>query len=230
MRRCLHIFIFIFWISILSCSDTEDQIPTIVKGMASDVTRNIPSPGLKIYIQGWSIGSTNIGGLAGANITSIDSTVSDASGKFELKFNDIPGNTHGLSFETYHDKFGYYADVIADTSKLEPEIVNIRNIDAWKPVVIKLNLNILNNNNPDLIITNETWPEDNYFFGSAIIIQEKEIDTTVFLPAKPNAEHRIVFNYKTGTHNEVFHNSYEFLKTELQDTLQVDYIIDCSLF
>lgn len=230
MRSCVHIFIFILWISILSCSDTEDQIVTIIEGKASDLSRNIPSPGLKIYAEGWSIGSTNIGGLAGINSIIVDSAVSDVSGNFELMFNAKTELTYGLSFDVFTDKFGYYADVIADTMRVMPGMVNTINIDAWKPVIIQLNLNILNNDDPNLLISNQTWPEDNYFFGSAVFIQEREIDTTVYLPAKPNSEHRIRFNYNTGAHNEIYHTRYEFLTTELQDTLKLDFIIDCSSF
>ena len=230
MRTGLLISIFICWLSILSCTDSEDQIPTIIEGKARDVSRNIPSPGLKIYAEGYSIGSTNFGGLAGISSIIVDSTVSDVSGNFELIFNGKSDLTYGLSFDFFADKFGYYTDVIDDTLRIMPGMVNTRNIDAWKPIIIQLNLNILNNDDPNLLISNQTWPEDNYFFGSAVIIQEREIDTTVYLPAKPNSEHRIRFNYNTGANNEIYHTRYEFLTTELQDTLKLDFIIDCSSF
>jgi len=226
-----RLLVLIFGISSLSCSVPEDYVPTTIKGKAHDVARNINSPGLKIYVHGWGPpSSTNLGGLAGADFTLIDSTVSDESGQFELIFNYKPHYAHSLSFDSYHDKFGYYADVIDDSTSIEPEVLNIRNINAWKPVILQLELNILNNDNPNLAIANQTWPNDDYFFGSSVFIKEKEIDTIVYLPAKPNTMHRLNFNYKTYSNTIVNHNRYEFLTTALQDTLKLNYIIDCSSF
>jgi len=229
MKACLQLLI--VCIFFLSCSYSEDQVPTIINGEAKDLARNILSPGLKIYLHGWGPpSSTNLGGLAGYNYVLIDSTLTDESGQFELIFNYIPHYTHGLSFDPNIDKFGYYANVIDDSTSIEPEVLNIKNIDAWKPVILQLKLNILNNNNPDLAISNQTWPSYDYSFGSSIFIKDKEIDTIVYLPAKPNTDHRVVFNYKTGPHNEVYHNRYEFITTARQDTLRLNYVIDCLSF
>ncbi len=231
MKIILQISIVIFCLSTLSCTHSDNRIPTIVKGKARDVARNIPSPGLKVFVYGYGLSSsTNFGGLAGFDFMVIDSTVTDVTGNFEMEFNHKPDYTHYLGFaDPFPDTFNYYADVIADSAMIVQEEVNIRDVNAWKPVVLQLELSISNNTSPDLIIQNETLPRNDYFFG-AIIVHEQQIDTTVYLPAKPNAEHRIGINYKTGPHNEVNHTRYEFLQTALQDTLKINYMIDCSTF
>lgn len=231
MKVLLQISFVIVCISTLSCTHSDDRIPTIVKGKARDTARNMPSPGLKVFVYGYGLpSSTNIGGLAGIDFAIIDSTVTDVAGNFEMEFNHKPDYSHFLSFtDPFPDTFNYYADVITDSAMIIPEEVNIRHVNAWKPVVLQLELSISNNTNPDLIIQNEALLNNDYFFG-AIVVREQQIDTTVYLPAKPITEHRIVINYKTGSNNVINHTRYEFLQTDLRDTLKINYMIDCSTF
>ena len=82
---------------------------------------------------------------------------------------------------------------------------------------------IKNNDYPNLEIYSSTG-------GGSVTIGSQNLKTTAYLKSRPNFNEELRFTYRTGTSNEDFHHHYEELETNLQDTVTLTYIIDCSSF
>ena len=213
-----------------SCSVSEElkTTPTVIKGNVSDVERGLNIENFKIvFIRSWS-GSTNWD-LYGIDHEVIDSTLTDKNGNYSIVFDFIPGQRYGFLFISEYYGKPYFVDFEENNGPILEGEENIQNIDDWLPTSLKLNLRVRNNNNPNLGISGDTWPHGGYFFGGASI-KEREIDTTVYLLAKPNAEMHLVFYYSTGNRNADAYKKNDFLTTTLQDTLELAYDLDCSTF
>lgn len=225
MRAVMLNGIFTF-LTLFSCTTSEEitAIPTVVKGHVYDVERGIDIENFKLVLV-WS--SINSGGdLAGIHIEVIDSAQTDIRGKYSISFDYIPGKRYGFLKQNYGDP--YHTEFLADYSIIEGK-TNVVDVNAWLPVTLKLNLQVTNNDNPDLGINNEVSSGPFYNFIGARI-HEQAVDTTVYLTTKPNADIELLFYYSTGTSNSDTHKRYEFLRTNVEDSLELSYEIDCSLF
>ncbi len=213
-------------LALFSCTTSEEiiTIPTIVKGHVYDVERGIDIENFKLVLV-WS--SINSGGdLAGVQIEEIDSARTDIGGRYSISFNYIPGKRYGFLKQYYGDP--YHTEFQADYSILEGK-TNVVDVNAWQPMTLKLNLQVTNNDNPELGIANEVSSGPFYNFIGARI-HEQAVDTTVYLTTKPNADIELQFYYSTGTSNADVHKRFEYLRTTVADTLELSYEIDCSLF
>lgn len=231
MKTLLKILLTIGLLNFISsCTDSGEIITTltVIKGNVSDIERGMNIQNFKVvFIRSWS-GSTNWD-LYGISHEVIDSTRTDKNGNYEISFDFKPGERYGFLYITEYFGRPYFVDFIDNDSSILEGEENMQNIDAWLPVTVKLNLHVRNNNNPKLGISSYIWPRGYHSFRGASI-QEQEIDTTVYLTAKPNTDMQLLFHYSTGYTNAEAFRKYEYITTTLKDTLELSYDIDCATF
>lgn len=217
-------------ILIFSCSDsyyneTSDiKTSTIIKGNVSDLERGFPIENFKIvfnrYWDGWSVVQY------ARKKEFIDSVRTDSNGNYKIVFDFIKGEEYG--FEAQYYGMPYYTEFI-NPKRIKEGKENIQNINAWYPTILKLNLKVTNNENPALRISNEIIGNSNFISGGDGIYK-REVDITIYLRTKPNSKIKLNMTYSTGTRNEDFHFRNEFLTTDLRDTIELSYDIDCKKF
>lgn len=207
-------------------SDEFDQVKTVVKGNVSDIQRNIDISNFEIkLVRSWSCGSLGGSGLCMEEVASV---FTDELGNYEIEFNFIMDGKDYLFEKVYYGD-PYHTEYVKDYSPIIPGEENIRNIDAWRPVKIKLNLQIRNNNNPPLLTDNKIVESD-YFDFPQVSIHEKNTDTIIYLDSKPNSSVELNFHYTTGNTNSDYHSKKELVQTNLQDTIAYSFQINCSDF
>ncbi len=217
----------------INCSPPENPIkttPTSVNGHVMDFERGFAHPNYKVVLTQLVFGG---GGWSGYGYTGehrIDSTYTNDQGYFEFNFNydlDLKYK-YTLRFDGLNSAEGPFSDFL-ESYIIEPGDINTMDINHWLPNYLKLNLSVSNNFTQRLGITNTILNDNFYHFRGGQIFEE-EIDTTIYLPNKPNADIRLNFYYSTGNSNSDAHRRFEFLSTTLQDTLELSFVIDCSLF
>src|SRR5690606_21029635 len=103
-------------------------------------------------------------------------------------------------------------------------------INAWKPVELNLNVTVLNNDSPPLMIRNEIDARNSAFLNT-VNIYEENISKTYTLRSKPNTTIRIIFWYYTGVNPaQTLHQKEFSYRTTLEDVTTLSYTIDCSTF
>ncbi len=156
-------------------SDEFEQVKTVVKGNVSDIQRNIDISNFAIkLVRSWSCGSLGGSGLCMEEVASV---FTDELGNYEIEFNFIMDGKDYLFEKVYYGD-PYHTEFVKDYPPIIPGEENIRNIDAWRPVKIKLNLQIRNNNNPPLRTDNKIVESD-YFDFPQVSIHEKNTDMVV---------------------------------------------------
>ncbi|WP_117883216.1 hypothetical protein [Aureibaculum luteum] len=224
MKNVLILLLFI----VFSCSNdfnaSSEKTETTVKGNVSDIERNFPIKNFKIVLlrvwDDWSV----VQYAPGSEV--IDSVRTDSFGNYSITFNFIKGERYAFEKQYYGNP--YYTESIGNTDIIEGNI-NIRNINAWYPTVLKLNLNIHNNNYPAMRISSHILENNNSYFPTVDIF-DSEIDTIAYIRSKPNSNVQLNFHYSTGYSNEDYHYLLKEFTTGLQDTISLSYKIDCSTF
>lgn len=228
----LKLFFIVMTSFLISCETNEDDtivyesVPTIVKGNMSDIQRNINIPNLEMKLVRSSVVVT-LGG-SGLDIQEVETIATDEFGNYEIEFDYVKdGKDYGLQ-QVYYG-FPYHTEFIGEYTPLVPGEINIRNVDAWRPVKIKLELQVLNNNNPPLLVDNKivesgynSFPQES-IFGNGM-------NKTIYLDSKPNSAVELNFHYTTGYTNADYHSKREIVQTTLQDTISFTYLIDCASF
>ncbi len=215
-----------------ACGNADDgtieyeSVRTIVKGNVSDVQRNLNIANFEIKLVRSSI-SVTLGG-SGINTEEVATVFTDEFGNYEIEFDYIKdGKDYG--FEKVYYGVPYHTNIIQDYTPIVPGETNIRDMDAWRPVKIKLDLQVQNNNNPPLLVDNKII-ETGYSSFPQASIQATNTNTIVYLDSKPNAAVELNFHYTTGNSNSDYHSKTEIIQTTLQDTISFSYLVDCSTF
>ncbi|MFD2564498.1 hypothetical protein [Aquimarina rubra] len=226
MKKLLFKSVLILIIQFLtSCDSDDDQtlVLTTVKGRVYDVERNINIEGLEV-----SVLKTDC--FIGCDSEFIDSAITDENGNYSITYHHIPGERYVLLKPYFESE--YYTEFIDVEKEIEEGVENIKDIDAWLPVIIKLNARITNNENGPLRIFNKIIGHRDLSFISfpSHVIDEQEKDTIVYMEGRPNSQVELDFVYSTGYSNEDYHHYREIVQTSLADTLSVSYIVDCSSF
>jgi len=217
---------------LLSCS--KDGIPTeefpkktktTVRGRVYDVERNRNVPDFKRHlIRSWPCTSVVQAAICSETV---DSTRTDENGRYEFVFDYIhDGKRYGFNYVSENP---YRTESLQDYDSIIPGEVNIIDVNAWKPVTIRLNLQVSNNDHPPLNVNNKVIATGYSHFAHESIY-EKDKDTTVYILSKPNSRVRLNFYYSTGYSNGNYHSFKDTVQTTLQDTISFDYTIDCSKF
>lgn len=214
----------------ISCieNESDNQIETTkttVKGNVSDIERDIDIENFRIVLaRFYYCGTTDFFNSDCSEI--IDTVFTDTDGFYSLKFDFILGERYGFIKQYYGNP--YYTESIGNTN-IEEGKINIRNINAWYPIILKLELRVTNNDNPFLRISNKVIDNSSLHFATADIF-ERDIDTVVYIRTKPNSDIELNFHYSTGNSNNDYHQFLENLTTTLQDTISFSYNIDCATF
>ncbi|MCH7524611.1 MAG: hypothetical protein IIC74_06280 [Bacteroidetes bacterium] len=223
------ILVLVFTVLNVSCVkndiiEPEETIETIVRGNVLDVERNKPIKNFKIVLlriwDDWSVVQYFL------NSEVIDSVRTDINGNYTITFDYIKGERY--AFEKQYYGYPYYTESIGNTS-INEGVINIRNINAWYPTILKLNITVTNNDYPPMRISSEIVGNNNLHFAT-IDIFEQEIDTIAYINTKPNSNIELNFHYSTGYSNSDYHYHIESLTTTLQDTISLSYNIDCNSF
>jgi len=225
-----NLIILLFVFIIFSCnndfnsSEQVEIIETTIKGNVSDVERNFPIENFKIVLlrvwDDWSI----VQYAPGSEV--IDSVRTDANGDYAITFDFIKGEKYGFRKQYYGSP--YYTESIGNTTIVEGTI-NVRNINAWYPTILKLNLNVTNNDYPAMRISSHVL-ENSHLGFATVDIFEQDVDTIAYIRSKPNSNIELDFHYSTGNSNADFHHYIEEFTTSLQDTINLSYTVDCSSF
>ena len=104
-------------------------------------------------------------------------------------------------------------------------------MNVWKPVELKLNVQVINNNIPPLNIRNEVTTTHQTIFGAQSIYQQN-MNGSYVLRSRPNSDINIIFYYTVNyasptptTHQKIipYHTAFD-------STVTLNYMIDCSTF
>ena len=230
LKKMKNLIVLIFVFIVFSCnndfnsSEQVEIIETTVKGSVSDVERNIPIENFKIVLlrvwDDWSV----VQYAPSSEV--IDSVRTDANGNYSITFDFIKGERY--SFQKQYYGSPYYTESTGNTNIVEGNI-NIRNINAWYPTILKLNLNVTNNDYPAMRISSHVLENSSLHFATVDIF-EQDLDTVAYIKSKPNSNVELNFHYSTGNSNGDYHSYIEEFVTSLQDTINLTYTIDCSTF
>jgi len=114
------------------------------------------------------------------------------------------------------------------TGPLVAGAINIVNMTAWKPVELKLNVQVLNNNKPPLMIRNELASSHRTILNVENIYQQN-INGTYILRTRPNSDINIIFYYNADFSSPSHQKIIPYHST-LDSTVTLNYVIDCSTF
>jgi len=222
-----NLILLVFVFTLFSCNKSSEQIETvetIVKGNVSDIERNIQIENFKIVlVRVWDDWS---GVQYFLNREVIDSVRTDINGNYSITFDYIIGERYLFQKQYYGSP--YYTESIGNTDIVEGNI-NIRDINSWYPTILKLDLNVINNDYPAMRISSEVLSNSSLSFATVDIF-EQNVDTTAYIKSKPNSNVELNFHYSTGNSNGDYHHYIEGFTTSLQDTINLSYTIDCSTF
>lgn len=222
MRTLKHLYLPLLLLLIQSSCKKEDVgVETIIKGHVSDNIRGINISGYKIVL-GKSMYHSDLW----ASWTSYDEVATAytaANGDYSITFNyklDYDGQSYNLSEQYYGTP--YYPEY------LQPKIIsgntNIVNINAWAPIHLNLNLQILNNNSRDLRVRNEF--NNGTYLDATENIYDQNITKSITRRTRPGSDTRTIFWYYS---NGNLHEKIIPYHTPLND-LSLNLIIDCSTF
>lgn len=235
MRKSIYIFLsFTLILGLLSCSkkmdiDEKDSgIPTVLKGHISDTIRGINISGCKItLVKSWPYCSNWMCGTKSEEVTT---AYTDSNGDYSIAFNYKlnPGESYNLQEQYYGTQ--YYPESYSGSDTIVAGKMNIRDIYVWRPIELRLNVDVLNNNKPPLMIGNGLSNSNKTLFGTQNIYQQN-ITKTYSLYSRPNSDIYIIFWYYTGSYSApVLHQKKFAYRTTLNDVITLDYTIDCSTF
>lgn len=213
-------------IGCISCKKENDNgIPTIIKGHVEDPIRRISISGYKVVL----VKDRGID-YPGGRIETVAETQTDNNGDYLISFNYQPelAQQYGL-LEQYYG-IPYYHESTSGSGQIVGGM-NIINMTAWKPVELKLNVRVSNNNTPPLNIRNE-WATTSERFLNVVSVFQQNINATHILRTRPDTDINIIFYYTVnyGAPNTTLHQRIIPYHSTLDSTTTLDYVIDCSTF
>ncbi|MCP2044174.1 carboxypeptidase-like regulatory domain-containing protein [Pontibacter sp. HSC-36F09] len=228
MRHVLKIVVSLVLLSAIVACTKEDIGPqTVLKGRVSDDIRGVNIEGYKIVlVKNWR-SCENF--MCGLNSEEVATAYTDRNGEYSITFNYKlnEGERYTLSEQYYGAP--YYPEY-SEQIEIVSGKTNTVDINAWKPVELNLNVTVLNNDSPPLMIRNEI-DASNSAFLNIVNIYEENITKTYTLRSKPNTDIKIIFWYYTGDNSSGTLHQKEFsYRTTLEDVTTLSYKIDCSTF
>jgi hypothetical protein len=216
-------------ITLFSCRKEKDvALPTVLKGHVADTIRRINISGYKIVlVKSWRYCAN---WMCGTKSEEVATANTDSNGDYSITFNYKlnPGESYALQEQYYGTP--YYPEYYSGSGGIDAGKINTRNIYVWKPIELRLNVDVSNNNKPPLMIRNELPNSNTALFGTQNIY-EQNIKKTYSLRARPNSDIDIIFWYYTGSNPfPVLHQKKFPYRTTLDDVIILNYTIDCSTF
>ena len=222
-------------ISCISCKKENvisKGIPTVLKGHVEDPIRGVNISGYKIVlIKEVGISSGGLMGMQGTTFEKAGEAYTDNNGDYSMTFDYKlePGQGYYLAEQYYG--IPYYHESSSGTGPIAAGATNIINMTAWKPVELKLNVQVLNNNYPPLHIRNELAATHKTYLNIENIYQQN-INGTYVLRSRPNSDINIIFFYyvNPASPTPALHQKVIPYHTTLDSTTTLNYTIDCSTF
>ncbi|MDF3078095.1 MAG: hypothetical protein K0S09_1984 [Sphingobacteriaceae bacterium] len=219
-------------LTLVSCSKEKNYpnphgVETTIKGHVSDPIRGLNISGYKIVLVKSAPFCANF--MCGTRSEEVASTLTDSNGDYIIKFdyNLNQGESYGISEQYYGNP--YYPEYPAGKSEIKAGNINVLNIDAWEPIRLTLNIDVLNNNHPSLNVRAEFGT--NKILDATEFIYEQNTKKVYSLRSKPNSNINIIFWYYTGTNaSPVLHQKTIPFRTTLAPVTPLNFTIDCSTF
>jgi hypothetical protein len=215
--------------SLLSCKkEKDDGVPTILKGHVYDSIRGIDISGYKIIFQK-KVGQTCANWECLTDFEDVATVYTDENGEYSISFNyKLNAGQEYCFLEAYYG-IPYYHQSSSGSGTLIPGTTNTYNMFAWKPVTLRANIQVLNNNNGPLNMVCR-FNGDKYL-DAPEYIYEKDTIKTFSLRTRPNSDVNIDFWYYTGTNSALFrHDKIVSVHSTLNDITPLDIMVDCSTF
>jgi hypothetical protein len=228
MKHALIIVLsFILILNLTSCSKEDIGVEAVLKGHVSDNIRGINISGYKIVlVKSWE-SCENF--KCGTRTQEVATTYTDNNGEYSITFNyKLNEGERYTLFEQYYGT-PYYPEYSSKIA-IKAGTTNIININAWKPIELRLKVDVLNNFNKPLMIRNEIDNSNTTFLNTENIYEEN-ITKTYYLRSKPNSDIKIIFWYYTNPNlTGVLHQKTILYRTTLDDVNSLSYTVDCSTF
>ncbi|MBI5858770.1 MAG: hypothetical protein HZB42_14155 [Sphingobacteriales bacterium] len=220
-------------VSCMSCkkeNNTSNGVSTVIKGHVEDPIRGINISGYKIVLIK-KVGMDCAGWLCGTVFEKIAETYTDNNGDYLIKFNYKVEAGQDYYLEEQYYGTPYYHESSSGSGPIVGGATNIINMTAWKPVELKLNVQVMNNNIPPLNIRNELAATHQTLLNVESIYQQN-INGTYILRSRPNSDISIIFYYTVNyaSPNPVTHQKIIPYRTTLDSTVTLNFMIDCSTF
>lgn len=212
----------------LSCKKENDNgIPTILKGHVADSIRGISISGYQILLSK-EIGPAP-GPDGGTQFETIAKAYTDHNGDYSISFNYKLEPGQDYYWEEHN--FRYYTESSSGSGPIAAGATNIMNANVWKPVELKLNVQVINNNVPPLMIRNELAATHKSYLNVEDIYQ-KDTSGTYILRSRPNSDINIIFYYTVNyaSPTPTTHEKIIPYHTTLDSSVTLNYTVDCSTF
>jgi hypothetical protein len=230
MKNIINLFLSILIIIVLiGCSKDENVedvgIPTVLKGHVSDNIRDENISGYKIVFQkSWDDCSNWACGIVSQDIAT---TYTDNNGNYSIEFNYKLKEGERYNIEEQYYGYPYFPEYLATNTGITAGQTNILDINAWKPITLKLNVNVTNNVNAPLRVRNQI-ENQNHSFLNTESFYELNTTKTVELKSRPNSDIKIIFYY--GNSVATYREKVYLYHTTFEDVNILNYNIDCSTF
>src|SRR6266404_1312346 len=222
------VMIFALLLSFISCKKEKDNgVKTVITGHVSDTIRGINTSGYKIVL----VKKTKTSCANWECLTEFEEVAtvySDNNGDYSITFNFKlnPGQDYYLEEQYYG--IPYYHESTSGSGGIIAGSTNTINMFVWKPIELKLAVEVLNNNNPPLHVRNEL-ANNNTTLLNTENIYEPNIKSIYSLKSRPNSDINIIFWYYAGSiSSPVLHQKTILYRTTLDDMITLGYTIDCS--
>jgi hypothetical protein len=227
MKTSLAIVVCLLVFFIAACKKEADKgVVTTIKGHVADTIRSINISSYKmVLVKTWSECANWECWTPSEEIATV---YTDANGDYSLTFNYKLKEGESYAFAEQYYGIPYYHEYTSPGSII-PGTNNIQNLFVWKPVELTININVLNNNYPPLVVGNILASNSRALFNTESVHQQN-VNTTVTLRARPNTDIQIFFYYCTDQfHCADMHRKFLPYRTSLND-VTLNYTVDCSTF
>jgi len=168
--------------------------------------------------------------MCGLHSEEVATTYTDSNGDYSITFHYKlnPGESYALQ-EQYYGTL-YYPEYYSDSGPVVAGKTTRQDIYVWKPIELRLNVEVLNNNTHPLMIRNELLKSTKALSGTESVY-EQNTRKTYSLRSRPNSAIYIIFWYYTGSEpSRVLHEKKFAYRTTFDDVTTLNYSIDCSTF
>lgn len=209
--------------------DSQIGIPTEVKGNIRDDVRliNVSDYEIKImkrFVKCKECSSYSYG-------IEVGSVFSDADGNYSFKFNHfLTRNEFNVIYYVQIIEGNNAAKILSE-NKINIGQISTINYNLIKPVILKLNIQVLNNLNPPLRASNYALNflpyQRTYFANQTISQQNGNIVRTMY--ATPGFQTKIEFWYSAESDFSFHTKVFQYLPTTAPES-ELNYTIDCATF
>ena len=226
-KSFIKLTIFILLLSLGACLKRLTGVKTVLEGHVSDHARGINISGYRIVlIKSWRE-CRNF--ACGWVFDEVATAYTNSNGDYSITFNYKAKQGESYTIQEQYNGTLYYPEYLQNII-IAPGKTNMVSINAWKPVVLKLNLEVLNNISKPLTVGNSMAGDNKTLFNTENIY-EQNIKKTYNLKTKPGSDIKVMFWYSDRSSSyPVLHRKELLYHTTPDDVYSLDLQIDCSTF